>query len=178
MAILSVTWLRSLFLKKNLMVHNKIKKISQLKEIISRLKRNGKRIVFTNGCFDILHPGHVKYLQSAKAQGDILVVALNSDSSVKKIKGPSRPLVTEFDRACVLSALESIDFVTIFNEETPLNVIKKIKPDILVKGGDWKKSNIVGADFVRSYGGKVKVISYLKNHSTTGILEKIIKKFR
>lgn len=155
----------------------KIKKVSQLMTIAARLRSRNKKIVFTNGCFDILHLGHVQYLQAAKAKGDILIVGLNSDSSVRKIKGASRPVVSELDRAGVLSGLECVDYIAIFKEETPLELIRKIKPHILVKGGDWNKTNIVGADFVKSCGGRVVVIPYLKSRSTTGILEKIIKRF-
>ncbi|MDD4908407.1 MAG: D-glycero-beta-D-manno-heptose 1-phosphate adenylyltransferase, partial [Candidatus Omnitrophica bacterium] len=132
-------------------------------------------IVFTNGCFDILHYGHVKYLQEAKNTGNILVVAVNSDSSVKKLKGPSRPIVGQKNRTRVLSALESVDFVTIFSEDTPLKLIKLLKPDILVKGGDWDKKSIVGGRLVQSWGGKVISLPYVKGQSTTNIIDKIGK---
>ena len=132
-----------------------------------------KKIVFTNGCFDILHHGHVNYLTKAKSLGDVLVVGLNSDSSVRRLKGKNRPIVTQKNRAKVLSALASVDFVVIFNNLTPLNLIKAIKPDVLVKGGDWKTKDIVGADFVRSYGGRIKSLPYIKGFSTKDLIRKI-----
>ena len=152
---------------------NKIKKQLNLKTIVATLKKHKKTIVFTNGCFDILHLGHIRYLEAAKRLGDVLVVGLNSDSSVRKIK-PGRPINNQESRAGVLTALECVDFITIFNQDTPLKLIKLFKPDILVKGADWKEEDIVGADFVQSYGGKVKTIKYLKGYSTTSLIEKII----
>ncbi len=154
---------------------SKIKKLGDLKKILSTLKKNGKKIIFTNGCFDILHYGHVHYLEDAKRLGDILVIALNSDISIKVIKGQNRPINKESDRAKVLGALSCVDFITIFNPVTPLAVIKILSPDVLVKGGDWRKSEIVGSDFVKNRGGKVKTIPYLKGYSTTNIIKKIMK---
>ena len=151
----------------------KIKKSSCLSKLFSRLRANGKRIVFTNGCFDILHAGHVDYLSRAKRLGDILVVGLNSDSSVKKIKGKSRPVNKERDRAKVLSFLYCVDYISIFSEPTPERLIKELKPDILVKGGDWKIKDIAGGRFVMSYGGKVKRIPFVKGYSTTALIKKI-----
>jgi D-beta-D-heptose 7-phosphate kinase/D-beta-D-heptose 1-phosphate adenosyltransferase len=154
---------------------------SQLKNKIEEIRQSGvsksgnSKVVFTNGCFDILHVGHVKYLQEAKAQGDILVVGINADESVRKLKGKERPIQNEEDRGEVLSALGCVDFVTIFEEDTPENLIKLIKPDILVKGGDWKVDQIVGSDFVMSYGGKVKSLQFVQGKSTTGIVSKILK---
>ncbi|MDP2044034.1 MAG: adenylyltransferase/cytidyltransferase family protein, partial [Candidatus Omnitrophota bacterium] len=133
----------------------KITTLSRLKRKIKRLKQKGKRIVFTNGCFDILHYGHVKYLADAKAKGDYLVVALNSDASINKIKGKKRPIVGQADRLRTVAALASVDFVVLFAEIDPLKVIRTLSPDILIKGSDWSKKNIVGAHFVESYGGKV-----------------------
>jgi rfaE bifunctional protein nucleotidyltransferase chain/domain len=155
----------------------KIKGLNALKKTVSQLKREGKKIVFTNGCFDLLHLGHAKYLEDARKKGDILVVAVNSDSSVRKIKGSKRPIVNEADRMGLVAALESADFVTKFNEPTPINVIKALKPDILIKGADWDKERIVGADFVTASGGKVVRIKLLKGRSTTGIINKIAKRF-
>lgn len=152
---------------------DKIKTWAQLEKIISRLKKQGKKIAFTNGCFDILHYGHIKYLEDAKAKADILVVGLNSDGSIRRIKGQSRPINSQSDRAKVLGALSAIDYVTIFNEDTPLNLIQRIRPDVLVKGRDWSISKIVGADFVKASGGKVVTVAYLKGRSTTGLIEKI-----
>lgn len=150
----------------------KIKSLSKLKIILRDLREGGRKIVFTNGCFDILHAGHLKYLEAAKRYGDILVVAINSDKSVRKIKGDSRPIVGEKDRAYVLSALESVGFVTIFNETTPLNTIMALKPDVIVKGADWRKEDIIGGKFVESYGGKVVRLAYLKGYSTTDIIKR------
>jgi len=136
-------------------------------------ENQGRKIVFTNGCFDILHRGHVSYLNEAKAQGDLLVVGLNSDASVKRLKGEDRPVNNEQDRLFVLSNLRSVDHVEIFEEDTPLNLIKKIRPQILVKGGDWKIDQIVGAHEVISWGGAVYSLNFVAGHSTTSIIEKI-----
>ena len=133
----------------------------------------GKKIVFTNGCFDLLHPGHVDYLERAKALGDILVVGLNSDSSVRRLKGNARPINTEMDRARVLAGLSCVDFVIIFNEDTPYNLIKAVKPDVLVKGGDWPIDKIVGRDIVLARGGIVKSLNFLPGYSTTSLIDKI-----
>lgn len=151
---------------------SKIKSAKNLVGILSVLRSKGKKIVFTNGCFDIIHAGHVDYLSKARRLGDVLVVGLNSDSSVKKIKGKNRPINKESDRAKVLSSLYFVDYITSFNETTPENLIKKVRPDILVKGGDWKIEDIVGSSFVRSCGGKIKRIPFLKGRSTTSIIEK------
>ena len=150
----------------------KIKSANGLVRALSALRSKGKRIVFTNGCFDILHAGHIDYLSKARRLGDLLVVGLNSDSSVKKIKGKGRPINKEADRAKVLSSLYFVDYITSFNEATEENLIKKVKPDILVKGGDWKLEDIVGSSFVRSYGGKVKSVSFVKGYSTTSIIKR------
>ncbi len=131
------------------------------------------KVVFTNGCFDIIHRGHVEYLNEAKSLGDFLVVGLNSDSSVRKLKGPERPVVNETDRAFVLSSLKAVDAVIIFEEETPYELIKFVKPDFLVKGGDWKKEDIVGSDIVEEYGGKVISLKFVDSYSTTGLISKI-----
>ena len=155
----------------------KIKKLTSLKRITAALKNKGKKVVFTNGCFDILHYGHVMYLEKAKRSGDCLIVGINSDLSVKKIKGPNRPIVNEFDRARVLAGLQSVDFVVIFNEETPLKLIQALKPDVLIKGYDWKNKGIVGSDFVKSYGGKVVTVKLAKGRSTTGIIKEIAKTY-
>jgi rfaE bifunctional protein nucleotidyltransferase chain/domain len=146
---------------------------SNLKRILALLRKRNRKIVFTNGCFDILHSGHIKYLESAKKRGDILIVGINSDLSVRKIKGESRPIFSQKDRAYILSALKAVDYVIIFNDRTPLKLIKTIKPDLLVKGGDWSINEIIGGKFVSSYGGKVVSAPYLMGYSTTGILERI-----
>jgi rfaE bifunctional protein nucleotidyltransferase chain/domain len=144
-----------------------------LKEKLEALRKDGKKIAFTNGCFDILHVGHVRYLREAKKTADVLVLALNSDSSVRSIKGEKRPLVPESERAEVLAALEFIDFITIFPELTPLELINYLKPDILIKGGDWPEEKVVGREEVKKWGGKVVLIPEVKGKSTTNIVEKI-----
>ncbi|ACI21022.1 MULTISPECIES: D-glycero-beta-D-manno-heptose 1-phosphate adenylyltransferase [Thermodesulfovibrio] len=150
----------------------KIVHAMKLKNEIDNLKKQGNKIVFTNGCFDIIHVGHVRYLKEAKKLGDILVIGLNSDKSVKKIK-PLRPINPENERAEVLSSLEMVDFVTFFDEETPYNLIKFLEPDVLVKGGDWKVENIVGAELVK----EVHSLPYIEGISTTGIIERILKNY-
>jgi rfaE bifunctional protein nucleotidyltransferase chain/domain len=155
------------------MLCKKIKNLPEIANTLKNLKKEKKRVVFTNGCFDILHAGHIYYLTKAKSLGDVLIIGLNSDASVRKIKGSSRPVVCQRNRAILLSALEAVDFVTIFNEPTPIKLIKAIRPDVLVKGGDWKKENIVGAEFVQSYGGTVKSLPYVKGLSTQGLITKI-----
>ena len=144
-----------------------------LREKLDALRREGKKIAFTNGCFDILHVGHVRYLREAKKTADVLVLALNSDSSVRSIKGEKRPLVSEEERAEILAALEFIDFVTIFEELTPLELIVYLKPDVLIKGGDWPEDKVVGRDDVKKWGGNVILIPEVKGKSTTNIVEKI-----
>ncbi len=140
--------------------------------IIHNYRSQNKKIVFTNGCFDLLHIGHVRYLEQAKSLGDLLIVGVNTDASVQKLKGPTRPIQNENDRAEILAALESVDHTILFGEETPIDLIKKIKPDVLVKGGDWKIEQIVGSDFVMSYGGRVQSLQFIQGRSTTSIIEK------
>lgn len=164
--------------RRRRLLKDKIKSLNSLRKIISSLKARGKVVVFTNGCFDLLHYGHAKYLEEAKRKGDILVVALNSDKSVRRIKGNSRPIVSERDRISLIAALESVDFATIFDEDNPLAVIKELKPDVLVKGADWSRQKIVGADSVLSRGGKVSTIKLAKGRSTTNIINKIAKTFK
>jgi D-beta-D-heptose 7-phosphate kinase/D-beta-D-heptose 1-phosphate adenosyltransferase len=142
------------------------------REIESRRKL-GQRIVFTNGCFDILHAGHVEYLQSARSQGDVLVVGLNSDASVRRLKGPDRPVNPIDARVRVLTSLHAVDYVTVFDEATPLELIKALRPDVLVKGADYRKEDVVGAEFVESYGGKVYLAPLRQGYSTTNLLEKL-----
>ena len=158
------------------LIKEKIIPLALLKRLILRLKKAGKRVVFTNGCFDILHYGHARYLQDAKLKGDILVVGVNSDSSIKRIKGKNRPIVGENYRMRLLAALESVDFVVLFKEDTPLRVIKILSPDILVKGADWGRKDIVGADTVRNRGGKVFSIKLTKGLSTTNLIKRIVEK--
>jgi D-beta-D-heptose 7-phosphate kinase/D-beta-D-heptose 1-phosphate adenosyltransferase len=160
------------------MVNKKIKNRTALIKELKSLRKKGKKIVFTNGCFDILHSGHIQYLKKAKSLGDVLVVGLNSDSSVRKIKGKRRPLIKQKDRALILASLEMVDFVVIFYEEMPLNLIRAIKPDILAKGADWKTEDIVGKDFVSSYGGQIRRIAFKKGYSTSKIISLIKKRFK
>lgn len=144
-----------------------------IKELSEQIKSEGKSIVFTNGCFDILHSGHVFYLQKAKQQGDILILGLNSDASVRRLKGEKRPINSEIDRAIVISELKSIDYVVIFEEDTPLEIISLIVPNKLVKGGDYKKDDVVGKDIVESNGGEVVIIPFVDGKSTTNIINRI-----
>ena len=138
-----------------------------------RDKRNGRRVVFTNGCFDLLHPGHVRLLEEARALGDALIVGLNSDASVRSLKGAGRPIFPERERAEILAALECVDAVVIFPEPTPREIISKLLPDVLVKGGDWRADQIIGREEVEAAGGRVVSIPVVAGHSTTAILEKI-----
>ncbi|MEW5922382.1 MAG: D-glycero-beta-D-manno-heptose 1-phosphate adenylyltransferase [Candidatus Zixiibacteriota bacterium] len=146
-----------------------------VKNLLKNLRRAKKKIVFTNGVFDIMHFGHIDYLKKTKALGDVLIVGLNTDRSEKKFKSKDRPVQNQNDRAAILIALEAVDYVIMFSEETPAKLISIVKPDILVKGADYKISEIVGADFVMSYGGKVKRIKLAKGRSTTAIIKKIKK---
>lgn len=154
----------------------KTKNIHDAQKEIEALKAIGKKIVFTNGCFDILHIGHARYLYAARCLGDHLIVAVNSDRSVKALKGPARPVINQAERAEMLAALGCVDSVIIFDEDTPLKVIGLLMPDILVKGGDWKPEDIVGSDIVIAAGGEVKSIAFVEGSSTTGIIKKIEKK--
>lgn len=158
-------------------IHSKIKSQRNLARILDRLRNRRKRIVFTNGCFDILHPGHINYLKKSKSLGDILIIGLNSDSSVRKLKGKGRPITTQKKRAETLASLEFVDFVAVFNELTPIKLIKKLKPHVLVKGADWKKKDVVGRSFVESYGGRVRSLPYIKGYSTTSLIKAICRKF-
>jgi rfaE bifunctional protein nucleotidyltransferase chain/domain len=142
-------------------------------QLAKQWKQQGLSVVFTNGCFDIVHVGHVDYLEKARALGDKLILGLNSDSSVRNIKGEKRPVVTEYARARVMAALSFVDAIVLFNEDTPLRLIQTVKPDILVKGDDYTAENIVGADFVIENGGSVKTVPLVKGFSTSAIIEKI-----
>lgn len=152
--------------------------IDEIVEIRNQFKSQNKKVVFTNGTFDILHAGHVDYLNKSKEFGDVLIVGLNSDSSMKKIKGDKRPIVKQSERAFILANLKAVDFVTIFNEDTPYEILKKIIPDVLVKGADWAKENIVGKDIVESAGGRVETIEFVNMQSTTNIIKTVLDKFR
>jgi D-glycero-beta-D-manno-heptose 1-phosphate adenylyltransferase len=153
---------------------SKIKTKSEMKVAVEKAKREGKKIIFTNGCFDILHQGHVRYLSKAKELGDYLIVGLNSDRSVRAIKGNNRPFMTEEVRAELLAALCFVDGVVIFNEKDPLAIITYLQPHILVKGADWAENDIVGAEFIKKMGGEVKRIPVVKNISTSSIIHRII----
>jgi D-beta-D-heptose 7-phosphate kinase/D-beta-D-heptose 1-phosphate adenosyltransferase len=148
-----------------------IKSRDEIVAIVQRLKKEGKKVVFTNGCFDILHVGHVKYLQEAKSYGDVLIVGLNSDHSVRTLKGPTRPVNPEADRAYILAALESVDYVVVFGDETPYELIKSVAPDILVKGGDYEGKEVVGAEF----SGELRLVNFVDGKSTTATIERINK---
>jgi D-beta-D-heptose 7-phosphate kinase/D-beta-D-heptose 1-phosphate adenosyltransferase len=151
----------------------KVRSVDLLLDELTWHRRSRNAIVFTNGCFDVIHRGHIEYLEFCKSKGDVVVVGLNSDKSVKTIKGPERPINNQRDRAAVLAALEVVDFITIFDEPDPLNLIRKIKPDILVKGEDWAEKGVVGREFVESYGGKVLLAPLVRGKSSTITIDKM-----
>ena len=159
------------------MSHPKIKNLRQLVRIRQALRRQRKKVVFTNGCFDILHRGHIECLRKAKSFGDVLIVGLNSDSSVRKIKGDKRPILPQGDRAEILASLEMVDYVVIFREKTPLDLIASLVPDILTKGGDYKKNEIVGREIVESSGGRVILVKQIPGRSTRNVIGKIAKRY-
>ncbi|MSP38864.1 MAG: D-glycero-beta-D-manno-heptose 1-phosphate adenylyltransferase [Deltaproteobacteria bacterium] len=153
----------------------KLKSLEELSTIAAQARRDGKSVVFTNGCFDILHRGHVHTLREARALGDLLIVALNSDRSVKAIKGPRRPILSQIDRIELIGAMEMVDYVVLFDEPNPYKLIVAIKPKVLAKGGDWSADKVIGADVIEQAGGRVELIPYLKGFSTSGIIERILK---
>jgi D-beta-D-heptose 7-phosphate kinase/D-beta-D-heptose 1-phosphate adenosyltransferase len=155
---------------------SKIVKLKDLVQKISILRVSGRTIVFTNGCFDILHVGHVRYLAAARSEGDVLVVGLNSDESTRSIKQENRPIVSQDQRAEVLAGLECVDYITVFNEPDPLKLIQALKPDVLVKGSDWKEEDIIGADVVKEGGGKVVRVDVVPDISTSRIIQRIVKR--
>ena len=155
----------------------KLKTVPELRLLLDILRAAGKKIVFTNGCFDLIHTGHTRYLAIARSFGDILVVAVNSDSSVRTIKGEKRPINSQAERAETLAALETVDFVTIFDEPDPYRVISALRPDVLVKGGDWPIDKIIGRDVVEARGGRVVNVPYVEGSSTTGIIDRILKTY-
>ena len=155
---------------------SKIVKLKDLVQKISVLRVSGRTIVFTNGCFDILHVGHVRYLAAARSEGDVLVVGLNSDESTRSIKQENRPIVSQDQRAEVLAGLECVDYITVFNEPDPLKLIQALKPDVLVKGADWKEEDIIGADVVKDGGGKVVRVDVVPDISTSRIIQRIVKR--
>jgi rfaE bifunctional protein nucleotidyltransferase chain/domain len=155
------------------MFQDKIRTLPEISALAERLRASGKTIVFTNGCFDLLHLGHVRYLQDARRLGSCLIVGLNSDDSVKKLKGPERPLKTQEERAGLLAALESVDYVVIFEDENPIPLITAIRPDIHVKGGDYRADSIPEYPYVRGYGGEVVIVPFLEGYSTSEFLERM-----
>jgi D-beta-D-heptose 7-phosphate kinase/D-beta-D-heptose 1-phosphate adenosyltransferase len=156
---------------------SKIESLESLAERGRTLRQSGKRVVFTNGCYDILHPGHIELLSKARALGDVLVVGINTDESVRRLKGAGRPIFDEAERAELLGALEMVDFVCTFAEDTPLEAILKIRPDVLVKGADWGVDEIVGRSEVESWGGKVVSVPFLRGKSTTDIVERVLTRY-
>ena len=155
----------------------KVREKGELRRILEELGENGKRVVFTNGCFDLLHVGHIRYLEKARSLGDILVVGVNSDASVQRLKGPKRPIIPLDERMEILSGLECVDYVTSFGESTPLELIALLRPHILVKGGDWTKETIVGRELVEGLGGEVTVLPFFEGNSTSSLIETILKRY-
>ena len=156
---------------------NPIHTRAEILAIRKKLKEEKKKVVFTNGCFDVLHAGHVDYLNKARAAGDVLILGLNSDASVKRIKGAKRPIVNQEERAFILSNLKAVDYVTLFEEDTPQEIISELIPDILIKGADWAIDKIVGRDIVEANGGEVKTISFVTDQSTTNIIQTILDRY-
>jgi len=157
---------------------SKIKTQAEIVQVVAEARRKRKRIAFTNGCFDLLHIGHIKYLQFSKAQGDILIVGVNTDESVRRLKGPSRPILDQAHRGQILSAIEWIDYIVFFGEDTPMELLKLIKPDVIIKGAQYSKEEVVGADFVESYGGEVRLAPMVEGISTTDIVKRIRELYR
>ncbi len=151
---------------------------SVLTLLCEQLRQQGKRIVFTNGCFDLLHFGHVQYLEQARRLGDVLIVGVNTDVSVRRLKGDRRPLRSQQERAALVAALKAVDFVTLFDEDTPEVLIAQLRPDVLVKGGDYRPEQIAGASLVRSWGGEVVVLPYVSGYSTSGIVQEILRRYQ
>jgi len=158
-------------------LREKIKTKEDLQRIVEDLKKKGKRIVFTNGCFDLLHLGHIRYLEKAKSLGDILVVGVNSDRSVRNLKGPKRPILPQEERAEILSGLGCVDYITVFNEQTPFLLISSLHPHTLVKGGDWTKYTTVSNDVVERSGGEVVILPFEEGSSTSNLIETILKRY-
>ncbi len=157
---------------------NSIKTVEEMRKIRQQLKDQNKKVVFTNGCFDLIHEGHVDYLSKAKVFGDVLVVGLNSDASVMKIKGSKRPILKETERSFIISNLKPVDYVVLFDEDTPKLLIEELLPDVLVKGADWAIENIVGKDVVLANGGEVKTIEFVNDQSTSRIIKIIVDRFK
>lgn len=165
------------YARRNRLSDCKILPRQELSVVLDKLRSSGKKIVFTNGCFDLLHAGHVKYLQQARELGNLLVLGLNSDDSIRRLKGEKRPLLDETERAQILAALDCVDYLTIFDEDTPLELLQCVQPHILVKGGDYQPDEVVGKELVESYGGRVELIQFVDGKSTTGIVEKILQRY-
>jgi len=157
---------------------NSINTLEEMKEIRQQLKDQNKKVVFTNGCFDLIHAGHVDYLSKAKAFGDVMIVGLNSDASVMRIKGSKRPILNETERSFIISNLKPVDYVVLFDEDTPKLLIEELLPDVLVKGADWAIENIVGKDVVLANGGEVKTIEFVNDQSTSKIIKTIVDRFK
>lgn len=155
------------------MSNDKIQTVTQLKSEVEDAKARGQQVVLTNGCFDVLHRGHLQLLYDAKALGDLLIVAINTDESVKNLKGPDRPINPEMDRAELLAALEMVDYVTLFAKPDPYDIIVALLPDVLVKGGDWQANEVVGGDVVTAHGGRVEIVPLVENYSSTALIERI-----
>jgi D-beta-D-heptose 7-phosphate kinase/D-beta-D-heptose 1-phosphate adenosyltransferase len=166
-------FIQSLATRKHLAAQRKIKSLAALVPIVRQASAAGRKVAFTNGCFDLLHAGHVKLLERAKRFGDLLIVGINSDRSVRALKGARRPLVAQDDRALLLAALESVDYVTVFNELTPRRLVARLRPHFLIKGADWAASEIIGRETVRRAGGRVIQIPLLKGYSTSRLIERI-----
>ena len=150
----------------------------ELQPVLTELRQQEKRIVFTNGCFDLLHPGHIHILVQARALGDVLVVGLNSDESVQRLKGKKRPILNQTERTAILAALEAVDYVTVFDDDTPRTLILQVRPDVLVKGGDWSAEAVVGKEEVEAWGGEVVLIPYQEGNSTTNIIERVLAAYK
>jgi rfaE bifunctional protein nucleotidyltransferase chain/domain len=157
---------------------NSIKTLEEMKEIRRQLKDQNKKVVFTNGCFDLIHAGHIDYLSKAKALGDVMIVGLNSDASVMRIKGSKRPILKETERGFIISNLKPVDYIVLFDEDTPKRLIEELLPDVLVKGADWEIENIVGKDVVLTNGGEVKTIEFVNDQSTSKIIKIIVDRFK
>jgi len=160
------------------MISDKIKSREELVSIVTELKRQGKKIVFTNGCFDLLHMGHFRYLTEAKQHGDVLIVAANTDEMITRLKGPERPIFSEEERQLILAAIEAVDYVTLFHEETPHRILNELKPDVLIKGGDYDVDGIVGHELVWSWGGEVKPLVLTPGASTRKVIQKILSRHK
>jgi D-beta-D-heptose 7-phosphate kinase/D-beta-D-heptose 1-phosphate adenosyltransferase len=156
----------------------KVQPVSAVADEVRRLQAKGARVVFTNGCFDLHHPGHVELFARARAEGDALVVAINSDASVRRLKGPQRPVFSEDERAEILAAMRDVDWVCVFEDDTPLGTILRIRPDVLVKGADWKDKGIVGQREVEGWGGRVVAVSLVEGHSTTEVVSRVVERLQ